>query len=138
MISWIFAWYLYELNVFYPIYALLIVHFLALILILFLPDSHQIEKSNKILAPKIFLDHFVNAIKAIKLEIWILLWFIVIVSIIGNIYYFTYQYYLDFVGFRIKDIGIIFAIGGIFSMFWTQVVKKLMNKFESKPDKILQ
>ena len=52
-------------------------------------------------------------------------------SVLGNVYWFTYQPYLKSIWFDIWFIGIIFAILSFISAFWSYILKILQDKFET-------
>ncbi len=120
------AWYLFFYNELYPALATIICYLLAFLLIIFIKSPKQ-----KISKEKTDFRHIKKAIfyliKNKKMLFLILfLWFFF--SWLANIYWFTYQPYLENLWVNIKNIWIIYFFISLFSAFWTYIIKKLENK----------
>lgn len=126
-LSSLFAWYLFFHNEMYPIIATIICYIIAIILIWFIDSPKQIlsQETSDFSHIKKGLLYLIEKKK--MLFIIVFLWFLL--SWIGNIYWFTYQPYLEQIGLHIKDIGIVYFFISIFSAFWSYIIKKLQEIF---------
>ncbi len=124
--SSLLAWYLFFYNELYPALATIICYFIAFFLIFFIKPPKQ-----KISQEKTDFKHIKKAILYLKenkkmLFLIVFLWFFF--SGIWNIYWFTYQPYLESIWINLKDIWIVYFFISIFSAFWSYIIKKLWNK----------
>lgn len=128
-ISSLIAWYLFYYNEYLPFIATIICYLIAVIFVLLIKSPKQelsTETSN--------FKHIMKALIYIKnnsnmLFIIIFLWFFY--SWIWNIYWFTYQPYLEQIWIKIKDIWIIYFLISFFSAFWSYLIKNLNSKFST-------
>lgn len=125
-LSSLLAWYLFFYNEFYPIIATIICYLIAIILVWFINSPKQIlsQETNDFSHIKKGLIYLLEQKKMLFMIIF--LWFLF--SWFGNIYWFTYQPYLEKIGLHIKDIGIIYFFISIFSAFWSYIIKKIQEK----------
>lgn len=124
--SSLFAWFLFVLDPLYPIYATIIAYVFVFILALFIKESAQILSTHSD-----NISHIKEALNYLRKH-KILFFVILILSIeswLGNIYWFTYQPFLDKLWFSIENIWIIFAIIGVFSAIGSHIIKKVQDKF---------
>lgn len=122
-------WYLYIISPTLPFYFSIIAYIIALILIFFIYEPKQIkseEKSNL----KHIKKSFQYILKNKQYLYFILLWGFIF-TWFWNIYRFTYQEYLQEIGYHIKEYWIIYFFISLFSAFWTYLVKKLQVIYSS-------
>lgn len=127
--SSLIAWYLFFYNEYLPVYATLICYFIAIILLLFISSPDQKISNNST-----DFNHIKKALYYLKekkemLFMIIFLWFFF--SWIWNIYWYTYQPYLEQIWINIKDIWIIYFIISIFSALWSYIIKNIQDKIWS-------
>lgn len=125
-ISSLIAWYLYFYNEFYPFIATIICYVIATVLMLFIDSpkqeiSHESSDFKHIKKALLFLVENKS-----QLYIIVFLWFLF--SWIGNIYWFTYQPYLEYIWLNIKDIWIIYFFISAFSALWSYIIKKVQTE----------
>lgn len=122
------AWYLFYLNPYYPIYFTIIAYILIFILILLITESkyHKSEKQSNFnqikLAFKIVTGN--SNIKLFLIIIFLSVW-------LWNVYWFTYQPYLNKIWYSIWTIWIIFAIISFVSAYWSHLIKSIQSKYNS-------
>lgn len=125
-ISSLIAGYLFIMNEYYPFIATIICYIIATLLIFFIrsPKQEISQEVNNFKHIKKALSFLLENKK--QLYIIIFLWFIF--SWIWNIYWFTYQPYLEFIWLNIKDIWIIYFFISIFSAFWSYIIKNIQDE----------
>lgn len=124
-----FAWYLFVINPFYPVYASIFSYLIIIFLLFFINDKWQEKEKNNNMKEHIFswLKYIYN--DKIILNIILIL---VFVSSFWNIFWFTYQPYFKQIWFSIENIWILFSITWLLSWFWSFLIKKLQDKYQSK------
>jgi len=123
-----FAWYLYFYAETLPYIATIICFFVAIILVFFIhsPKQELSQESNNITHMKkafLFLSKKINMIMIIMFVGFILSW-------IWNIYWFTYQPYLEKIWININNIWIIYFFVSIFSASGSFIIKNIKLKFD--------
>lgn len=125
-ISSLIAWYLFFYNPLYPFSATIICYAISLILIFFIHSPKQ-ELSDEKGDTKHLKKAFVFLLENKNL-LFVIVFLGFIFSWIWNIYWFTYQPYLENIWIKIKDIWIIYFFISAFSAFWSYIIKKLQSK----------
>lgn len=128
-ISSLIAWYLYFYWELLPFIATIICYFLSLILVLFIDQVKQ-RKSTEIND----FQHIKTAFNFLlsKKDLMILIIFLwLFFSWIWNIYWFTYQPYLESIWIEIKDIWIVYFFISAFSAIWSYLMKKIQSKVKT-------
>jgi MFS family permease len=127
-LSSLVAGYLFVIDPLLPVFFTIGAYFIVLILLFFITESeyHKPEKTTNLKHIKATFQ-FVFEHKVIYI-FFILMFF---QSGLGNVYWFTYQPYLKSIWFDIWFIGIIFAILSFISAFWSYILKRLQDKFET-------
>lgn len=125
-ISSLIAWYLFFYNEYLPFIASIICYFIAIILVFFIHSPKQIlseetSDSKHIKKALIFLNSNKNLL-------YVVIFWWLLFSWIWNIYWFTYQPYLEKIGLDIKDIWIVYFFISAFSAIWSYIFKQIQNK----------
>lgn len=128
-LSSLLAWYLFFHNELYPIIASIICYIIAIILVFFIHSPKQ-ELSQETTDSKHIKKALVFLSKKKKMLFMIIFWWLLF-SWIANIYWFTYQPYLEQIWLDIKDVWIIYFFISAFSAFWSYIIKKMQDKVET-------
>ncbi len=123
------AWYLFLMWELVPYIATIICYIFVILLVIFIHSPKQAiskEISDYAHIKKALL--FLFGKKNLLLVI-ILAW--IIFSWIWNIYWFTYQPYLEKIWMDIKDIGIIYFLSALLSSLWSYIMKKIWVKMDT-------
>ncbi len=125
-ISSLVAGFLFMLNPLFPIYFTILAYILILIVLFFIKESkyHKPEKTTNIKQ----IRESIRIVFQNKI-IYIFLILMFLQAGLSNVYWFTYQPYLEFIWFDIWTIGIIFAIISFLSAFWSHILKKIQEKY---------
>ena len=125
-LSSLLAWYLFFYNEMYPIYASIICFVIAIILTFFLYSPKQ-EVSEETTNYKHIKKALLYLLEKKKMLFMIIFWWLFF-SWLGNIYWFTYQPYLEQIWLNIKDVWIIYFFISAFSALWSYIIKKMLDK----------
>lgn len=122
-------WYAFMLSPLLPIYITLFFYSISFILIFFVSDKNQVlskEYSNS--------SHIIYWLKVLiqKKELVYFIWFLGIFSSLGNIYWYTYQPYMESIGLSISTIWIVYSWISIFSALWSYAIDKLLDIYNRK------
>lgn len=127
--SALFAWYLYFHHQTFPYIANIVCYSIGLILLFFIHSPKQELSHEK--------NDFAHIKKALvflssRKDMLLLIFFTgVVYSWLGNIYWFTYQPYLEIIWVDIKDLWVIYFIISIVSAAWSYIIKKLQVRFDA-------
>jgi len=124
-VACVLGWILYVMNPIFP-FTLTIISMIITLPILFLLDEPKQVLSHEVTDKKHILLAF-SYIKKRSNLVYVLLW-LILLSSIGNMYWFSYQPYLDKIGLRIPSIGAVFAIASAFSAIGSTLLKRLQQK----------
>ncbi|MDD4152001.1 MAG: MFS transporter [Candidatus Gracilibacteria bacterium] len=128
-LSSLLAGYLFFYNEYYPIIASIICYIIAIILVFFIHSPKQ-ELSEETTNFK----HIKKALVFLsekKKMLFMIIFGGLLFSGIGNIYWFTYQPYLEQIGLNIKDVGIIYFFISAFSAFGSYIIKNILDKLKT-------
>lgn len=125
-LSSLLAWYLFLQNEMYPVYASIICFIIAIILTFFLYSPKQ-ELSQETTDFKHIWKALIYLKDKQKMLFVIIFWWLLFYWI-ANIYWFTYQPYLEQIWVDIKDIWIVYFFISAFSAFWSYIIKKMQGK----------
>ncbi|MDD3303166.1 MAG: MFS transporter, partial [Candidatus Gracilibacteria bacterium] len=124
-----FAGYLYFYSATLPYIATIICFIIATILVFFIhsPKQELSKETNNIAHMK---KAFIFLSKNLKM-LMIIMFVGFILSGIGNIYWFTYQPYLEKIGVDISNIGIIYFFVSLFSAIGSYFIKMIKIKYDT-------
>jgi len=128
-ISSLCAWYLFLYNELYPAIASILCYMIAVLLLFFIKSTKQKlsnEKTNFIHIKKTLLFLYER-----KKMLYMVIFWGLLLSWLANIYWYTYQPYLEYIWVNIKDIWVTYFFISLFSAAWSYILKKIQNKVPS-------
>ncbi|MFK7780026.1 MAG: MFS transporter [Candidatus Gracilibacteria bacterium] len=124
-LSSLLAGYLFFYNELYPVIASIICYIIAIILVFFIYSPKQ-EFSQETTDFKHIKKALLFLVEKKKM-LYMIIFGGLLFSGIANIYWFTYQPYLEQIGINIKDVGIIYFFISAFSAFGSYIIKKMQG-----------